>query len=850
MTEPALPARAQVLWTPAGGDPPIMAFPAGQIDLLVTHLERRPVSGPMADITFLSCFHVIRRKSPALFSIMATTARAGGLAVVNLPHRLPGRGIMARLTLVRGGRMAGGFFPVPAVTRRTRGLAAAVIEFHRGPGDRLMAAIALHGHREMVPADPGSLPAIMTAPAGAGDFTVIEFQHRSPGLGHMTGLTALGSGDMGFRRAALPGIVADHTGFLRHGPVIEARRFPSRHGMAAGAFLCGLHMIGRLTGRQVPVVAIPTIADHELMVDGCNRLPRRGGVAGTALVTAGQVCRWFARAKRGVVAILAGPGRLRMGKTGRFPAFDTMTGPTIGGDRDVTITPAGYALPVVAIATRSTGLLMIESLQGLPGIGLVTGLAGITGRQVISRSAAALRIMTGPAGFFFDALVIELHPVPGRRRMAVFAGSLCRQVFFRYAPGLPAIMAIPAGPFHLLVVELRAGLPVLGIMAGLTAVTAGQVPGRLGTQVRAVMALPAGTADFTVCKFNVLPAVPTVAQIAGQRRLQVLGGHTRCGLTIMTVDTLALDLGMIDRNFRRPARNPVTGLAHPGGIEVTDGRRPARPGDKRLVASGTGFIHLSMFNAQDRLPVPVVMAGFADLGGLDVSGRTTGLSLAIVAGKTIRFDPLVINGDLIPGVADMAGPAVVAGRQMLFGQTAGPLAIVTLRTGSPCLFVIHGSRPPGSGQMALVALIGRGQMRCPFPGRRLAVVTALTDGGCAAVIHRGGNETPGPVTQVTAVGRRDMILRHTGRRFAIVTTGTVSRSLLVIQCHRLPVGGQVTLAAPIRRRKVSDRFSGNVDTIVAGDTRTAALAVVEAGRAPEPLDVTGGALVGTAQVSR
>ncbi len=59
MTKPALPARAQVPWTPAGGDPPIMTFPAGQIDLLVTHLERRPVPGPMADIAFLSCFHVI-----------------------------------------------------------------------------------------------------------------------------------------------------------------------------------------------------------------------------------------------------------------------------------------------------------------------------------------------------------------------------------------------------------------------------------------------------------------------------------------------------------------------------------------------------------------------------------------------------------------------------------------------------------------------------------------------------------------------------------------------------------------------------------------------------------------------
>ncbi len=781
---------------------------------------------------------------------MAATAWAGGLAVVDLPHRPPGRGIVARPAAVRGGRMAGGFFPVPTVTRHTRGFAAAVIELRRRPGDRFVTDIALHGHRGMVPADSGGLLPVVTTPARTGDFTVIEFQHRSPGLGHMAGLTALGSGDMVFRRAALLGIVADHTGFLRHGPVIEAHRFPGRYGMAAGAFLCGLHMSRRLAGRQVPVVAIPTIAGHELMIDGRNRPPRRGGVAGAALITAGQMRCRLARANGGIVTILTGPGRLWMRETGRFPGRHAMTGPTVGSDRDVPISPTGYALPVVAIATRSTGLLVIELPQGLPGTGLVTGLAGVTGWQVISRSAKALSVVAGPACFFFDALVIELHPVPGCRRMAVLAGSLCRQVFFRYAPGLPAIMAIPAGPLHLFVVELRSGLPVLGIMAGLTAVTAGQVTGRPGAQVRAVMALPAGTADFPMGKFHGFPGVTAVTQITGQGRLQMLSGYTCCCLTIMTVDALALDLGMIDGNFRRPARNPVTGLTHPGGVEVIADRRPARPGGKRRMAGGTGLVHFPVFNAQDRPPVAVVMAGFADLGGLDVSGRTTGLPLTVMTGKAIRSDPLVINGDLIPGAGHMAGPAIVAGRQMLLEQAAGPFTVMALRTGTSCLFVIHGSGPPGSSQMALVALIGRGQMRCPFPGRRLAVVTALTDGGCAAVIHRGGNETPGPMTQVAAAGRRDMILRHTGCRFAIVTTGTVSRGLRVIQCHRLPVGGQVTLAATISRWQVGDRFSGNVDTIVAGDTRTAALAVVEAGRAPEPLDMAGGALVRTAQVSR
>lgn len=216
---------------------------------------------------------------------------------------------------------------------------------------------------------------------------------------------------------------------------------------------------------------------------------------------------------------------------------------------------------------------------------------------------------------------------------------------------------------------------------------------------------------------------------------------------VMTTDTGAIDLGMIDtgRGHRRPGHRTrlVTELALLRGIDM--GLRPAA-GSDIIVTTDTTAIDLGVVHRRRRQRCPGrrsrLVAELALVTAIDVRCALSRNDDIVMTADTGAVDLGMIDAvrrHRSPGGRElvMTGITLGAGAYMGFGATAGGDAVMTDNTVAEETAVIDdGDIEPAAGVMAGITLQGGLHMGGPLATRHLVIMTTAAGAKQLIVVDR------------------------------------------------------------------------------------------------------------------
>jgi len=154
--------------------------------------------------------------------------------------------------------------------------------------------------------------------------------------------------------------------------------------------------------------------------------------------------------------------------------------------------------PIMAGATGSQNLCVINGDHGLPHIGRVAVLADICRLNVRRAFAGRRRSVMAANTISDDVHVIEIRRQPGNRGVTVVAGIAARDVSRVLTDRSDAVMAGATGSQNLCVINGHYGLPHIRGVAIIANICRLNVCGAFAGRVRAVMAAKAISDDVHV----------------------------------------------------------------------------------------------------------------------------------------------------------------------------------------------------------------------------------------------------------------------------------------------------------------------------------------------------------------
>ena len=203
---------------------------------------------------------------------------------------------------------------------------------------------------------------------------------------------------------------------------------------------------------------------------------------------------------------------------------------------------------------------------------------------------------------------------------------------------------------------------ITGVMTILTGIAALDMVGRFTRRGGAVVTADTGALNLIV--INLCDGRPIARYMAGFTDVaggDVIAIFTRCRAAIMTGDTVAGDATMIEGGIGKIGGvvAVLTGIA---ALDMIG--RFTRCGGAVVTADATalnfGVIHLT-----DRVPVARCMAGFTDVTGADVIGRFAGCIGAVMTTDTVSGDATVIKGRTGEGAGIVAILTGIAALDMI-----------------------------------------------------------------------------------------------------------------------------------------------------------------------------------------
>ena len=167
----------------------------------------------------------------------------------------------------------------------------------------------------------------------------------------------------------------------------------------------------------------------------------------------------------------------------------------------------------------------------------MTGFTDVTGVDVVCG-------FTGCIGAVMAADTVAGHTavIKGRTGectgvVAIFTGITALNVVSRFARCGGAVMTADAAPLDFTVIDLRNGCPVRGGVAGFTDIRRADMAAMLAGCIGAVVAGYAIAGDTRMIKSRCAPAAGIVAVITAVTAGDVIGGFAGRFIAIMTADT-------------------------------------------------------------------------------------------------------------------------------------------------------------------------------------------------------------------------------------------------------------------------------------------------------------------------
>jgi len=227
-----------------------------------------------------------------------------------------------------------------------------------------------------------------------------------------------------------------------------------------------------------------------------------------------NVRRTFARGFRAVVAVDAVTGDVDVIEVSGQPAGGRVTVVASVAAGDVGWILAGRGKTIMAGATSTRNLRMVDSVCRRKRVGVVTIFADGRSRNVRCVLASSISAIVAVAAISDDIDVIEIGRYPTGRRMAVVAVIATVQVSRVFAGCRDAIMAGAAGANDLRVVNSKHRRPDVRVVAVLAHIACSNVARGLAGCLHTVMAARAVAGDIHVIEICGEPADRRVAVVA------------------------------------------------------------------------------------------------------------------------------------------------------------------------------------------------------------------------------------------------------------------------------------------------------------------------------------------------
>lgn len=244
--------------------------------------------------------------------------------------------------------------------------------------------------------------------------------------------------------------------------------------------------------------------------------------------------------------------------------------------RDVGRCFSGRRHAIVARATGSENLCVIDRVRRCPDVGIVAILANVCSLNMRGVLAGCIRAVVAIDAGIRDVGVIEVRGEPADGGMAVVAIFTACDMGRRLASGRHAIVAGTAGADDLHVIDGKRRCPDVRVMAVLTDVSGGNVRCVLARRFNAVVAADAVASDVDMVEVRRQPAgrrMAVVALIATRDMRRMFSGR---GDTVVAGATGSEDLCVINRDDRYESYCGVAIFADVCGRNVgrtTSGRR-------------------------------------------------------------------------------------------------------------------------------------------------------------------------------------------------------------------------------------------------------------------------------------
>jgi len=371
--------------------------------------------------------------------------------------------------------------------------------------------------------------------------------------------------------------------------VIERRGLPRQRRVTRRAIDRRRNVARRLAGCQGAVVATSAAAEHVVVIDHGDRLPRDGAVAVLAYIVGPYVRGGLARDPHVVMARRTTADDPVVAERRRLPRHGAVAGIALGRCREMIGILALCARAVVARRTAALHVTVIDHHDRFKRHRRMARLAHHVGRNVRrvfagrAHAVVALRTAVNNAG------VVEQRGLPCQRRVTLIAFQRRLHVVLGLAGRDRALVAARAIAQHVRVINPRDRLPEVRRVAVFADVVRKDVSGAFAGGLCTVMAAETAVDDARVVKRHTGPRKGVVARGAIVGRLR-MGRRFRIRIRAVVARlTRTHHLLVIDERHRLPTgRRRMTRLTHRRRQHVPRRLRRVRDPIAAVVASRAG----------------------------------------------------------------------------------------------------------------------------------------------------------------------------------------------------------------------------------------------------------------------
>lgn len=207
--------------------------------------------------------------------------------------------------------------------------------------------------------------------------------------------------------------------------------------------------------------------------------------------------------------------------------------------------------------------------------------------------------------------------------------------------------------------------------------------------------------------------------------------------------------------------------------------------NRAVVTTETGAQHVGMIDTHYRRPGRGEMAILAYSVGLDVRGVLAGCGTAVVTRRAVAGHRRMIEYGRYPGSSRMTIITGITAGNMICHFPLCYRSVVATEAGAKYISMINACyRNPGRGGMAILTGGSALDMRGVLAGRRAAIVASRTVSGHRCMVEQRRYPGIGGMTIVTGVGTGDMVGCLAGCDRPVVTAEAGTRGDSIMNENR------------------------------------------------------------------